>query len=178
MIVIPFSLFFNDCHRIALLISYLEKDFWVPFNSFSISFHHQFLNIFHKMNSMTRLNKLRSSIRTFSTPRMKKAVMTLTPSAVNRLKELLNSDNPQYLKIGTKKKGCSGLSYTLDYVQDIGKFDEVVIQDGVRLVIDSKALFSLIGTEMDFQQDQLASQFTFSNPNVKGQCGCGESFMV
>ncbi|KAJ2998316.1 Iron-sulfur assembly protein 1 [Globomyces sp. JEL0801] len=99
---------------------------------------------------------------------MKKAVMTLTPSAVNRLKELLNSDNPQYLKIGTKKKGCSGLR----------KFDEVVIQDGVRLVIDSKALFSLIGTEMDFQQDQLASQFTFSNPNVKGQCGCGESFMV
>ncbi|KAJ3090711.1 Iron-sulfur assembly protein 1, partial [Phlyctochytrium bullatum] len=82
--------------------------------------------------------------------------------------------------VGTRKKGCSGQAYTLDYVEpsQVGRLDEVVEQDGVRVLIDSKALFSLIGSEMDFVEDALSSQFVFNNPNVKEMCGCGQSFMV
>ncbi|KAJ3383256.1 Iron-sulfur assembly protein 1 [Lobulomyces angularis] len=90
----------------------------------------------------------------------------MTPNAVSRLKEL-QVDGNKILKIGTKKKGCSGQSYTLDYVTEFKKFDEVVEQDGVKVVIDSKALFTIIGSEMDFVKDELSSQFVFNNPNVK-----------
>lgn len=68
--------------------------------------------------------------------------------------------------------------YSLEYVSQPGKLDEVVVQEDVKIVIDSKALFSLIGSEMDFVQDKLSSQFVFYNPNVKEMCGCGQSFMV
>jgi iron-sulfur cluster assembly protein len=77
-----------------------------------------------------------------------------------------------------RNKGCAGLSYHLDYVDQPGKFDEVVEQDGVRVLIDSKALFSIIGSEMDWTEDELSSKFTFKNPNIKDACGCGESFTV
>jgi len=77
-----------------------------------------------------------------------------------------------------RNKGCAGLSYHLEYVEKPGKFDEVVAQDGVRVVIDSKALFSIIGSEMDWQEDALSSKFVFKNPNIKDACGCGESFNV
>lgn len=70
------------------------------------------------------------------------------------------------------------MTYHLEYVDAPGKFDEEVIQDGVKVLIDSKALFSIIGSEMDWVDDKLASRFVFHNPNSKGQCGCGESFMV
>ncbi|KAJ3023331.1 Iron-sulfur assembly protein 1 [Thoreauomyces humboldtii] len=107
----------------------------------------------------------------------------MTPRAVDRLRKMLTSSTdphaaPQYLKVGTKKKGCSGLSYSLEYITQPGRFDEIVEQDGVKVVVDSKALFSLIGSEMDYVDDVLHSEFVFSNPNVKEMCGCGESFMV
>ena len=111
--------------------------------------------------------------RTFAT---KKQVLILTPNAISRLRELQKSG--EFLRIGTKKKGCSGLSYQMDYVTQRGKFDELVEQEGVNVLVDSKALFSLIGSTMDYQTDQLSSRFTFQNPNVKEMCGCGESFMV
>ncbi|KAI9203528.1 uncharacterized protein BJ171DRAFT_558891 [Polychytrium aggregatum] len=102
-----------------------------------------------------------------------------TPAAVERLKRLnADSDGPKLLKVGTKKKGCSGQTYSLEYVTEPGKFDELVEQDGVRVLVDSKALFSLIGSEMDFVEDKLSNQFVFHNPNVKEMCGCGQSFMV
>ncbi|KAI8833181.1 hypothetical protein BC829DRAFT_365867, partial [Chytridium lagenaria] len=104
-----------------------------------------------------------------------------TSRAVDRLKELITDPSaPKLLKVGTRKKGCSGQAYTLDYVE-VGKhskLDEIIEQDGVKVLIDSKALFSLIGSEMDFVQDELSSQFVFNNPNVKEMCGCGQSFMV
>ncbi|KAI0668734.1 hypothetical protein C8Q78DRAFT_1045745 [Trametes maxima] len=87
--------------------------------------------------------------------RAAKAAITLTPTAVDRLQNLLRSPTPQMIRIGVKNKGCAGLSYHLEYVEKPGKFDEVVEQDGVKVLIDSKALFSIIGSEMDWKEDAL-----------------------
>lgn len=70
------------------------------------------------------------------------------------------------------------MSYTLDYAQNKDKMDEEVVQDGVRIIIDKKAQLSLLGTEMDFVESKLSSEFVFNNPNIKGTCGCGESFSI
>jgi iron-sulfur cluster assembly 1 len=90
--------------------------------------------------------------------------------------------------VGVKNRGCAGLAYHLEYVDQPGKFDEIVEQDGmhydggtdlgVKVLIDSRALFSIIGSRMDFVEDKLSARFVFENPHVKGSCGCGESFSV
>ncbi|KAL1983451.1 hypothetical protein VTN96DRAFT_10357 [Rasamsonia emersonii] len=110
--------------------------------------------------------------------RPRKAAMTLTPAAIKQLRALLSQPDPKMIRVGVKNRGCSGLSYHLEYVDKPGKFDEVVEQDGVKVLIDSKALFSIIGSEMDWHEDKLSQRFIFRNPNIKEQCGCGESFMV
>ncbi|KAI0043873.1 hypothetical protein FA95DRAFT_1478146, partial [Auriscalpium vulgare] len=110
--------------------------------------------------------------------RAKKAALSITPTAVERLRILLHSPTPQLIRIGVRNKGCAGLSYHLEYVDKPAKFDEVVEQDGVKVVIDSKALFSIIGSVMDWKEDSLSSKFAFENPNIKDACGCGESFTV
>ncbi|KAI9572601.1 hypothetical protein HD554DRAFT_1330147 [Boletus coccyginus] len=112
------------------------------------------------------------------TIRSTKAALSITPEAVLRLRALLNGPTPQLIRIGVRNKGCAGLSYHLEYVDKPGKFDEVVEHDGVRVLIDSKALFSIIGSEMDWKEDALSSKFVFNNPNIKDACGCGESFTV
>lgn len=108
-----------------------------------------------------------------------KAALTLTNSAVMQIKNLL-SNQPQSigLRIGVRQRGCNGMSYTLDYANKKEKFDEEVAQDGVKIYIDKKAQLSILGTEMDFQDSKLASEFVFNNPNITGTCGCGESFSV
>ncbi|KAI5456326.1 hypothetical protein BGZ63DRAFT_367163 [Mariannaea sp. PMI_226] len=113
--------------------------------------------------------------RTF---RARKAAMKLTPAAVEQLKMLLDQPEPKLIKVGVRNRGCSGLAYHLEYVDKPGMFDETVEQDGVQVLIDSKALFSIIGTEMDWAEDKLNQRFVFKNPNIKEECGCGESFMV
>lgn len=110
--------------------------------------------------------------------RPRKAAMSLSPSAVSQLRSLLSAPTPQIIRVGVKNRGCSGLAYHLEYVEKPGPFDETVEQDGVKVLIDSKALFSIIGSEMDWMEDKLSSRFVFRNPNIKEQCGCGESFMV
>ncbi|KAM0122891.1 Iron-sulfur assembly protein 1 [Aspergillus fumigatus] len=131
--------------------------------------------------------------------RARKAAMKLTPLAVEQLRKLLSQPDPKFIRVGVKNRGCSGLAYHLEYVEKPGAFDEVVEQDGVKVLIDSKALFSIIGSEMDWQEDKLSRKFVFRNPNIseslsfytslprysssnveitEEQCGCGESFMV
>lgn len=110
--------------------------------------------------------------------RPRKALISLTPNAVTNLRALLDQPTPQLIRIGVRNRGCSGLTYHLEYVTEPGKFDETVEQDGVKVLIDSKALFLIVGSEMDWIDDKLLSRFIFRNPNSKGTCGCGESFMV
>lgn len=104
--------------------------------------------------------------------------MRLTPAAVEQVRELLEGPEPKLIKVGVRNRGCSGLAYDLQYVEKPGAFDELVEQDGVRVLVDSKALFSIIGSEMDWVEDKLNQRFVFRNPNIKEECGCGESFMV
>jgi len=110
--------------------------------------------------------------------RPRKAAIQLTPTAISHLRELLEQPEPKMIRVGVKNRGCSGLAYHLEYVDKPGTFDEAVEQDGVKVLIDSKALFSIIGSEMDWVEDKLNERFVFTNPNIKEQCGCGESFMV
>lgn len=108
-----------------------------------------------------------------------RAAIVLTESAVKRVKELLQIRPESIgLRIGVRTRGCNGLSYTMDYAKEKKKMDEEVNQDGVKLLIDPKAQLTLLGTEMDFVRDTLSSEFVFNNPNIKGTCGCGESFNV
>lgn len=94
--------------------------------------------------------------------------MNLTPGAVNQLRAMLNQPDPKLIKVGVKNRGCSGLAYHLEYVEKPGTFDETVEQDGVKVLIDSKALFSIIGSEMDWVEDKLNQRFVFRNPNISG----------
>ncbi|MBL8692251.1 MAG: iron-sulfur cluster assembly accessory protein [Rhodospirillaceae bacterium] len=111
---------------------------------------------------------------------MKRQAMTLTDAAAARVKALLDKRGKPSagIRIGVRTKGCSGLSYTLEYADDRGKFDEVVEDKGVVILIDPKATMFILGTEMDYVEDKMETGFKFTNPNEKGRCGCGESFHV
>jgi iron-sulfur cluster assembly accessory protein len=89
-----------------------------------------------------------------------------SPTAVVRIKDLLDSPTPQLIRIGVRNKGCAGMSYHLEYVAKPERFDEVVEQDGVKVVVDSKALFSIIGSEMDWQEDALGAKFVFKSASL------------
>ncbi|KAF9318299.1 Iron-sulfur assembly protein 1 [Podila horticola] len=111
-------------------------------------------------------------------PRARKAVLTLTPSAVVRLRTLTEGPEPKVVRVGIRTKGCSGQQYDLSYTSKKEKFDEEIKQDGVTVLVDNKALMSVLGSEMDYVEDKLSAQFVFNNPNVKEACGCGMSFMT
>ena len=82
------------------------------------------------------------------------------------------------LRVGISTRGCSGLAYVVEYATEQRQFEEVIERDGLRIFIDPAATMFLIGSEMDYQEGQFQTGFTFNNPNAKGTCGCGESFHV
>eukprot|EP01115_Flamella_aegyptia_P005782 TRINITY_DN2429_c0_g1_i1.p1 TRINITY_DN2429_c0_g1~~TRINITY_DN2429_c0_g1_i1.p1 ORF type:complete len:131 (-),score=10.00 TRINITY_DN2429_c0_g1_i1:10-402(-) len=113
--------------------------------------------------------------------RMKsRQAIELTEAAGKRLHFLISKKQEPVagIRLGVKKRGCNGLSYTLDYVSDKDKklSDEVVQQHGVTVFIEPQALISVVGTKMDFVEDPMKAEFVFVNPNAKASCGCGESF--
>ena len=105
-------------------------------------------------------------------------VMKITPAAISRLQELMQKQEGIGLRVGVKNGGCAGMEYTMEWAKEQGKFDEVVEQEGARVLIDAKAVMFLLGTEMDFQTTTLKSGFVFNNPNQISACGCGESVQL
>ena len=109
-----------------------------------------------------------------------KQALSVTDSAVERIQALLAKRGKPSLgvRVGVRSRGCSGLSYTLEFADEKGRFDEVVEAKGVTVLVDPKAVMFILGTEMDYVEEKLESGFVFRNPNEKGRCGCGESFHV
>lgn len=106
-------------------------------------------------------------------------LMSMTERAAERLRSLYaGAQQGKYLRISVGKRGCSGLSYEMDFVDQPEKNDEEVRDHDLTLLVDQKATLFLIGTVMDYEVKDLESGFTFTNPNEKGRCGCGESFHV
>jgi iron-sulfur cluster assembly protein len=106
--------------------------------------------------------------------------MRLTEAAADRIKSIMaKADKPiAGVRVGVKNGGCAGMAYTMEYAEKAEKFDEVVEDKGVKLLIDPKAVMFLLGTEMDFKVDKLSSTFVFNNPNQTSACGCGESVQL
>ena len=108
------------------------------------------------------------------------APLTITPAAAERINDLCAS-KPEVLGVllGVKRRGCNGMSYTLNYAEEPPPKDhEKVEADGATVWVEPPALFHIVGTVMDFEESALETGFTFTNPNEKGRCGCGESFNV
>ena len=104
-----------------------------------------------------------------------KQAVTMTPAAIRQITKLMEKDGRAGLRIGVKKGGCAGMEYTMDYVDEVDTHDEVVEQEGARVMIAPMAQMFLFGTEIDYEVSLLESGFKFKNPNVADACGCGES---
>ena len=105
--------------------------------------------------------------------------ISLTESAARRVRSFLNSRGKGVgLRLGVTRTGCSGFSYVINYADDIGDTDVVFTDKGIKVVVDPEALPLIDGTEVDFVKNGLNEAFSFRNPNVTGECGCGESFSV
>ena len=111
---------------------------------------------------------------------MSRSPIVITDNAVERIKVLLaQRGKPSVgIRILIETKGCSGLKYNIEYADEVNKFDAIVHQKDIQVLIDPKAMLFILGSEMDYMEEELASGFTFTNPNEKGKCGCGESFHV
>jgi iron-sulfur cluster assembly protein len=112
-----------------------------------------------------------------SNPRPRPKVMMMTEAAAERIKAIMAAKGTNAVgpRIGVKKGGCAGMEYTMAWADKQEPFDEVVEDKGARVLVDPKAVLYLLGTEMDYRVDRLASKFVFNNPNQKSACGRGES---
>src|SRR6476469_8570471 len=112
--------------------------------------------------------------------RARPAAITLTPTAEARIAELMSRapEGAIGVKLSTPRRGCSGLAYSVDYVSDEQPFDEKIKTPGGTFYVDGASVLYLVGSTMDWREDDFAAGFVFDNPNAKGACGCGESFTV
>jgi iron-sulfur cluster assembly protein len=105
--------------------------------------------------------------------------VSLTPSAAERVRSFLEKRGSGVgLRLGVKKTGCSGFAYVVNYADEVATNDVVFEDQGVKVIVDSESLRYVDGTEIDFVRQGLNEAFKFRNPNVRGECGCGESFNV
>ena len=104
-----------------------------------------------------------------------KSPVSMTPAAVSHIARLMEKGGSKGLRVGVKKGGCAGMEYTMEYVHEIDPNDEVIEQDGARVMIAPMAQMFLFGTEIDYRASLLEAGFVFNNPNVTEACGCGES---
>ena len=111
---------------------------------------------------------------------MSEQVIKLSDNAANRIKQIMSKADSAAIgvRIGVKSGGCAGMSYIMEYANEIKPNEEVIEEKGVKVFIDPKAIMYLLGTEMDYKKDKFFSQFIFKNPNETERCGCGESFKV
>ena len=108
-----------------------------------------------------------------------KQVITLSDRAANRIKEILSKDqNSTGVRIGVKSGGCAGMSDVMEYAKDKNSNDELIEDKGVKVFVDPGAIMYLLGTEMDYKEEEFSSSFVFKNPNETERCGCGESFKI
>jgi len=112
--------------------------------------------------------------------RARPAAITLTPAAEARIAELMARapEGAIGVRLSTPRRGCSGLAYSVDYVTDEQAFDEKIETPGGAFYVDGGSILYLVGSVMDWTEDDFAAGFTFENPNAKGACGCGESFTI
>jgi iron-sulfur cluster assembly protein len=115
-----------------------------------------------------------------TTTRARPAALILTPAAEQRIADLMAKAPADAVgvKLSTPRRGCSGLAYSVDYVTESKPFDEKIETPGGTFYVDGGSILYLIGSTMDWQEDDFTAGFVFQNPNAKGSCGCGESFTV
>ena len=111
---------------------------------------------------------------------MNNEVIKLSDNAAKRIKEIMQSANSSAIgvRVGVKTGGCAGMSYIMEYAENIKPNEEVIEDKGVKVLIDPKAIMYLLVTEMDYKKEKFSSQFIFKNPNETERCGCGESFKI
>jgi iron-sulfur cluster assembly 1 len=154
-----------------------KSQFAKKINNFTMNFNNSML--------INHINKWSFSSSTSALKRRKRrplrAPINVTENAANRIKEIIGDKGDiDGVRLGVRTRGCNGMSYTMNYVEKnkVELLDEKVEEHGVRVYIDTKAMFHLIGTTMDYKEDEISAEFTFENPNATGMCGCGESFSV
>jgi len=106
--------------------------------------------------------------------------ITLTDVAATRMRDIMDDAAENFIgvKIGVKNGGCAGMEYTMEYATETGPLDEVVEENGIKILIDPKAILFLLGTQIDFVTEKLSQRFVFNNPNQTDACGCGESVTI
>ncbi len=112
------------------------------------------------------------------TRRARPRIVTLTDAAAARVREIMSTRDAGFLRVGVTNGGCAGMEYVMDYADAPEMLDEVVEDNGVRILVDAKAVLFLLGAEIDYEVTPLHEKFVFNNPNQTDACGCGESVTI